>query len=185
MGNSNQKNLVIGLAVIVVLLIAIVGVLLVQTMGTDKTTATPNSTTTTPTNTGVDANGNPTGGMAGTTSDTSFDKATAQKVPADSTPQKWVEGYYKACDKKDWKGAWGFLPTAKRETTSADALGQQLSGYGITGWKISGSTENNGELQISADQTTNYGTFTSVWSFVKADDGKTWLLKAKAVAGMQ
>lgn len=184
MGNSNQRNLVIGLAIIVVLLVGIAAIMIYQT-STAKPVAQAPVTTAPTSGMTVDANGNPTGGTAGTGQGSDFDEATAQKIPADTTPQKWVEAYYKACDKADWKAAWERLPAAKRETTSADALAAQLEGYGITGWKISGTTENDQGLQVQADQETTYGTFTSIWTFVKASDGKTWLLQSKAVAGMQ
>ena len=183
--SANQKNLVIGLAVIVVLLAAIVGILILKPASTPAPTAATPATTAPTAGGTVDANGAATGGAAGTGmgQDAPFDKKTAQKIAADSTPQKWVEGYYLACDKKDWKVAWEHLPTAKRETTTEAALGEQLKGYGITGWKITGSSEKDGTLEISADQTTQYGVFTSVWTFVQ--DGKVWLLKSKKVAGMQ
>jgi hypothetical protein len=113
-----------------------------------------------------------------------FDEATAVKIPKDMTPKQWVEAYYKACDDGEWKVAQEHLPAAKQQVTTPEALKAQLEGYGITGHKIIDEREEGDTLQISADQeTANYGSFTSVWVFIKSNDGQ-WLLKNKAVATM-
>jgi len=177
---SKQKTIVIGLVVVIVLLGAIVGVLIWQGTKSNKTTTTATTSTTATTAT----NSASTAMQSSLANAASFDKKTATRLDAKTTPEKWVKAYYDACDSKDWKTAWEHLPAAKKDATTADALGAQLSSYGISGYKVDGSkTNSSGELEITVTQSTaSYGDFTSVWTFVK--DGGTYLVKDKAVSGM-
>lgn len=175
---KNQKNVVIGLIAVIVLLAAIVFLLIWQN---NKAADTAN--TQTPAQGQVQEASSAMQNAIANAGE--FDAATAQKIPAGSTPEAWVKGYYDACDKADWKAAWDHLPTAKREVTTAEALAAQLQGYGITGYKIIETKDvSETEQQISVEQMTgSYGNFTSIWTFVK--DGDNWLVKNKAVEGMQ
>lgn len=112
-----------------------------------------------------------------------FDLATAQKV--EGTPEEWTTKYYEACNKADWATAFELQPTARKQASSVEAFSKQLSGYGITGYEIvSVDAPNDTELNITVDQTTSqFGTFTSIWTYVK--DGNDWYVKSKAVAGMR
>lgn len=176
---KNQKNVAIGLIAVIVLLAAIVFLLIWQN---NKTPDTQNAAT--PQEQQIQSASSAMQNAMANVGE--FDTKTAQKVPADSTPEAWVKGYYDACDKADWQKAWEHLPTAKREAATAEALAAQLQGYGITGYKVVSTTDvSDTEQQITVEQITGaYGNFTSVWTFVKDADG-TWLVKNKAVAGMQ
>lgn len=177
---SNQKVIVIGLVVVIVLLAAIVGVLIWQSTSskTDTAKTTTQNSATTENQQASQAMQQAMGNAA------EFDAKTATKLKKGTTPKDWVTAYYDACDKKDWKTAWEHLPAAKKNATTADALGEQLSGYGITGYTIDSSKDNtDGDLEISVTQkTSQFGDFTTIWTFQKSGD--TYLVKNKAVAGM-
>lgn len=177
--SSNQKPLIIGLAVVIILLAAIVGVLVFQGNGSNNADTTAQNAATS----NADASAS-TAMQQAMSKAADFDEKTATKLKKGMTPEKWVKAYYDACDKQDWKAAWEHLPAAKKDATSADALGQQLSSYGITGYKIDSSKKNSdGDLEITVTQSTSsYGDFTSVWTF--QPEGDTYLVKGKAVAGM-
>ena len=175
---TNQKPLIIGLAVVIILLAAIVGVLIFNSTKTDTTkTATTQSTDT-------GASSASTAMQQAMSNAADFDEKTATKLDKKTTPEEWVKAYYDACDKKDWETAYKHLPAAKKEATTAKALGEQLASYGISGYKIDSSKENSsGDLEITVTQSTSsYGDFTSVWTFMPKDG--TYLVKGKAVAGM-
>lgn len=176
--SSNQKPLIIGLAVVIILLAAIVGVLIFQGSGPSNTDTAAQTATT---NADTSAS---TAMQQAMSKAADFDEKTATKLKDGMTPEKWVKAYYDACDKKDWEAAWEHLPAAKKDATTAEALGQQLSDYGITGYKIDGSTKNSdGDVEVTVTQSTSsYGDFTSVWTFQPS--GNTYLVKGKAVAGM-
>lgn len=177
---TNQKPLIIGLAVVIILLAAIVGVLIYNSTKADSanTAATQQSATNNA------ASSASTAMQQALSNAGDFDEKTATKLDKNTTPEQWVKAYYDACDKKDWKTAWEHLPAAKKKATTADALGQQLASYGITGYKVVSSKKNaSGDLEITVTQSTSsYGDFTSVWTFMPKDG--TYLVKGKAVAGM-
>jgi hypothetical protein len=125
---------------------------------------------------------------AGTTSagtDTStFDATTATKVPAGEQPIAFVEDYYKAVVKGDYQTAYQHLPEAKKEAQSLADFESQLKGYGITSYTMGTSNTSGSTMTIEAGEVAGaYGTFTTIWTFVK--QGDSWLLQSKAVAGMQ
>lgn len=180
--NNKQMPLIIGLAVVIVLLAAIVGVLIFNGQQANNNAAPTQQQTAT---TGTDAASSASSAMQQALQGAaSFDEKTATKLDSKTTPEDWVNAYYTACDKQDWKTAWEHLPKAKKDATTADALGQQLSSYGITGYKIVSSKKNSdGDLEITVTQSTkSFGDFTSVWTFMPKDG--TYLVKGKAVAGM-
>ncbi len=158
---------------------ATVGVLIYNSTKTD----TPKAATTSQTSTNAASSASSAMQQA-LSSAADFDEKTATKLDKNVIPDQWVKAYYDACDKKDWKTAWEHLPAAKKAATSATALGDQLSGYGITGYKVVSSQKNaTGDLEITVTQSTSqYGDFTSVWTFMPKDG--TYLVKGKAVAGM-
>jgi hypothetical protein len=124
------------------------------------------------------------GGSAAPAAPSSFDPASATKVPAGTTPEKYVDEYYAAVMKKDYKTAFAHLPADKQAGSSPDALKQQIEGYGITGYKVTSATQQGDQFSVNADQvTSSYGTFANTWVFVK--DGNVWLVQSKAVTGMK
>jgi hypothetical protein len=183
---SKQNQMILGLGIIVILLAGVV-VIIMQGAGSRSSAAQQSTTTET-----AEQAATPSAGSMGTDGsavgadgqEIPFDEASAVKIPADSTPRQWVEEYYKACDAGDWESAQKHLPTTKQQVTSAADLQKQLEGYGITGYRITGENEEENALSISADQeTASYGSFTSVWEFIKNAEG-SWLLKNKAVTAM-
>ena len=170
-------QLIVGLVVVVVVLIAAIVIFATpsastSTAGQDTTTAATDMTGKTNAGTGMGAD------------TTGFDPATATKVPAGQTPAAFVEAYYKASAAGDYPTAYQYLPAAKKQSQSEADFATQLKGYGITGYKMGATNENGANMTVEADQVTAaYGTFTSIWTFVQQDG--VWLLKSKAVAGMQ
>lgn len=178
---NSQQTLVIGLVVIAALLAAIVGVLIYQQSNAiPQPTAQPSQTTPT----------QPTGqtGQTGQTPQTgepaAFDPKAATKVPKGIEPEEYVQIYYEACEKGDWKKAFDMLPNDKKAGNSPDALKQQVSGYGIKGFKVTGAQVQGDKASVNAEQqTAQYGTFVNTWTFVKK--GGVWLVESKAVTGMK
>ena len=119
----------------------------------------------------------------GTTS-ASSSSGTMTKVPSGQTPAQFVESYYKAVVAGDFETAYKSLPLAKQQTTSLADFTSQLKGYGITSYKMGTTNQSGSSMTIDADEVTaSYGTFTTIWTFAK--QGSDWVVKDKAVAGMQ
>lgn len=178
--STNQRNLVIGLVAIIVLLAAVVGVLLLSNSNKQGQSADGRLPLEQEREI-QDASSNMQQQLANAGE---FDPANATKLPAGTSPEDWAIAYYEACDKQDWEAAWEHLPKARKDATTTEALGKQLSSYGITGYKITENKETEEGAEVVVDQmTASFGTFTSVWQFVK--DGDDWLVKDKRVLGMQ
>jgi len=182
---SNQQTIVIGLVVIAALLAAIVGVLIYQqsqaaSLPEPNVQATPADPTA--------GQQMPPAGMGGTTGGQSapaeFDPTKATQVPDGVEPEAYVTAYYEACDKGDWQAAFDALPVDKKAGNSPEALKEQVTGYGIKEFKVTGATVEGDKASVKVDQVTgSYGTFENTWTFVKKD-GK-WLVESKAVTGMK
>lgn len=176
---NNQQVLIIGLVVIAALLAAIVGVIVYQ----QSTAAKIPAMSSTPAATQPAQDAAAPGAMPAAT-DTAFDSKTATKVTGGAEPEGWVKAYYEACDKDDWEGAFSHLPTAKQAGNSPDALKEQVTGYGIKGWKVTSAKVEGDKATVIVDQETGqYGTFENTWTFVK--EGDEWLVESKAVTGMK
>ncbi len=182
--SQTQKYVVIGLAVIALLLAAIVVYLVIPKNNSADIASTTPTTTTSGTTTGQTGTSGTTGTTAGSTASTAFDPKTATKVPSGTDPKQFVDQYYAAVMKKDYATAFKHLPADKQTGSSPDALKQQIEGYGITGYSVTGATQQGDTYTVTADQVTSqYGTFSNTWVFVK--NGNTWLLQSKAVTGMK
>jgi cytoskeletal protein RodZ len=177
--SQTQKYLVIGLAVVALVLVGVIAWLAISN---NSSQASATATNTPATTTDQSA---PTGGATSApSSETPFDAKTATKVPSGTDPKKFVDEYYAAVMKKDYTTAFKHLPAAKQTGSSPDALKQQIEGYGITGYSVTGATQQGDQYTVTADQVTSqYGTFSNTWVFVK--DGNVWLVKDKAVTGMK
>lgn len=180
----NNKTLVIGLVVVAVLLAAIVGILWYQ-QSTQLPAASP--TTEAPTDQqavpGAPA-GMPTGMPGAATAPSEVDPASATKVPEGTEPEAFVTAYYEACETGDWQAAFDALPADKKTGNSPEALGEQVSGYGIEGYKVIEATTEGDTSIVKVDQVTGqYGTFENTWTFVKKDG--EWFVASKAVTGMK
>lgn len=173
---GTQKQIVMGLVAVAVLLAAIVGVLIWQ----NSKTSVPSPTTT---DTGV----TPPAGMPGTpTSGTvapaaEFDPATAPKVAAGQTPEEYVKAYYQACQDKKYADAFKMLPTAT-QAYYGDAAGFQstLEGYGVTAFSVQPQKDANGAITVVGAQTAQGMEFPYTWKFVKGE-GDTWLCESRTM----
>lgn len=179
-GNS-QQTLVIGLVVIAALLAAIVGVIIYQQSSANSLPQPTGQTA--PAATDPAASGAPAG-MGQSAPAAEFDAKTATKVAKGVEPEAWVTEYYEACEKDDWAAAFDRLPAAKKANNSPEALKEQVSGYGIEGYKVTSAKVEGDKATVIVDQVTGqYGTFENTWSFVKVDG--EWLVENKAVTGMK
>jgi|GEM_PF-4969885 len=178
----NKKHLCIALVIVVALLIVMMGALLRIIAADARRYATQDRVEEAAAYwQDIDAKGNATGGMSGVVG---FDLETAQRLPADVTPEMWVTAYYEAIVAQDWQTAWEHLPADKQVAQTAAQLGEQLLEYGVTDWRLLDSEDANGVLVIQTKQMTEYGIFINGWTFVRADDD-TWILRNKAVTGME
>lgn len=171
---NNQRNIVIGLAVIALLLVAIIGVMIFkQSSGVpEPDRQVPNSELPQPTPSGTGTAQPPTPVKPG----------EAVKLPKGTTPQKWVEEYYSACEKKDYATAVKRLPADTQAQTTPESLKQQLESYNVTDWNIVSTKPAGDTTTVVAEQVTGFGTFQSNWTFQKSGD--TYVLVKKAVGGM-
>lgn len=201
--SQNQKYLVIGLAVVALVLAGVIAWLVIGSnssanpaspattglSGAQQQAALPPghpSTAATGTTGGTGGMGGATGGNAAAApqAPANFDPKTATKVPANSDPKKFVDAYYAAIMKDDYKTAFAHLPADKQTGSSPDALKQQIEGYGVTGYTITSAAQQGDQYTVNADQvTSSYGTFSNTWVFVK--NGNVWVLQSKAVTGMK
>ena len=172
---NQQKTIVIGLGVVVVLLVGIIGVMMYQ-----QSVAVPEPSV----NGAAQSAPAPAGGEQPAAQPAPVDPASAVKLPEGTTPEQWVDEYYAACDKGDYETAVSRLPADKQAGTTPEALGEQLAGYGITGYSITSATEEGDAAVVVVDQTTDsFGTFENTWQFQKDGDG--WIVVSKAVTGMK
>lgn len=164
----NNRTVIILLGVIVLLLLGIIAYFLFANGSGDSATPTTgtNGTSTTP----------------AATTPAPFDPATATKVPAGETPEQYVTAYFDAVVAAEYQTAYDRLPADKKAAQDAAAFGEQLAGYGFTGYKIDSAVEEGEEFKVTATATTSGGEFQYLWTFVKDGDG--WLVKSRTLPGM-
>jgi len=169
-----NKTVVMLLAAIAVLLVAIVGVIVVQ-----GNTAAPPTSADGAAHTGAQL---PPASMGGAMPTGEFDPATATKVPEGQTPEQYVETYFQAIVDGDYATAYELLPADKKAAQTADSFAQQLGGYGINAFEMGQVTEQGDERAVNATAVTPMGGFPYMWTFVKDGDG--WLVKSRALTDM-
>jgi len=185
--HSNQ-TLIIALVVVAVLMAAIVGVIVYQqSQAVPPVTAAPTGTAPTATDPAAGAPagmGGATGATGGSTTPAEVDPKEATEVPEGTKPEAFVEAYYQACESGDWQAAFDALPADKKAGNSPEALKEQVSGYGVEGYKVTAATTEGDTTIVKVDQVTgSYGTFENTWTFVEKD-GKVFVA-SKAVTGMK
>lgn len=170
---ANNRTVMILLGIIVILLAAIVAFVII---GNNKKVAeTPSAGETTVT-AGTTA-------PMGQSQEEAFDPATATTVADGQSPEQHVNGYFDAVVAGDFSTAFSMLPAAKQaEYGGEEAFSTQLTGYGITSYRIDASTENGDEAQVTATAVMEGGEFQYLWTFVK--DGDNWLVKSRTLPGM-
>jgi len=124
------------------------------------------------------------GASGGAAAPAEVDPASATKVPKGTEPEAFVKAYYEACAADDWETAFKSLPADKQAGSSPDSLKEQVSGYGVKSYEVTGATTEGDNTLVKVDQVTgSYGTFENTWTFVKKDG--TWYVANKAVTGMK
>lgn len=117
------------------------------------------------------------------------DKPVSSKQPATLVPEgtdlkQYCEKYYVAWKGSDWKTAFELLPIAKKSNSDADALGQQLQGYGMVDYEV-GEPEikdHVGTVTATLDLGQN-GTWRTIWTFIKNDKGQWTVQESKTGMG--
>ncbi len=168
----NDKNILIGLAVVVALLAVIIGVLIYEQQFTvpEPTLTGGGSLPSQP--------ANPAGGSGG-----EVDLTKATKVPKGQSPEEFLKEYYEAIVKGDYASAYGKLPTYKKAEQTADQFAQTLKGYGVTGYEMDPTKTEGDQVTIEAFQKTPNGAFGTVWVFAK--QGDSWVVKSKEMGSFR
>ncbi|MRR13485.1 hypothetical protein EG835_13770, partial [bacterium] len=159
---GTQKQIVIGLVAVAVLLAAIVGVLIWQ----NNKTAVPSPTGNATNNPTTNPTSNP--GTATPAPAADFDPATAPKVPAGQTPEEYVKAYYQACQDKKYDVAFPMLPTATQAYYGDEAgFKSTLEGYGVSSFSVQPQKEAGDAITVVGAQSAQGMEFPYTWKFVK------------------
>lgn len=174
--NSQQQTIVYALVAIAVLLMIIVGVMLYNNM--NNVPAPTASSTTAPDAAAQNiANQMPTQAQP-----VEFDEKTATKLPAGMTPEKALKTYMEDVLAKKWKEAYALLPLAtKNSYGTADAYGQQVAAYGISGYALGKPQSVGTDVTIVSQQNTAQMNISYTWTFTKVKDA--WYVKSRAMGG--
>lgn len=107
-------------------------------------------------------------------------------VPAtpSETASDYVSRHYKAILAQDWLTAWNLLPEDKKSGLTAEEFGEQVSAYGVTGYKIDDESGSGDRRQVSAILSTSGGDFGYLWTLEKQDDGN-WKALSRTLSGMK
>lgn len=163
--SSNNRAIVIVLAVIAVLLVAVIAYMAFGNKAADEPAAS------TDTGTGAPATA-------------TFDPATATRVPDGETPETFVAGYFDAIVAGDFQAAYDRLPLDKKTSYGDVAtFTSQVQAYGVSGYTMGEITESGDETVVNAAASMPGGNFNYIWTFVK--DGDSWLVKSRELGSMQ
>lgn len=175
---GTKKNAVpILLGVIVVLLIAIVVGLVIK--GNGKTASTTNAGSTATTSSASTSSTANQAGMASSTS-SSFDPATATKVPSGMQPKDFVKKYYQSILNKQWAAAFKMQPAASQKGGTVADFQSTQEMYGMTAFQVTGSNVQNSAAQVSVSQNLgSNGMWTAMWTFAKYKGG--WVVESRQV----
>jgi hypothetical protein len=171
--NSSNRTVMILAGAVVILLIAFVAVVVLNSNAGTNTAANTGTTGTTGT-AAATATSNP---GVGSSAAAAFDPATATKVTG--TPKAFVAAYYQSILDKKFDVAFKMQPKASQTGTVADFQSTQEM-YGMKAFaifsEVTGSTE--ATVVIRQDLGTN-GIWNATWTFAKADG--SWLVKERKV----
>lgn len=175
---STQKQIVIGLAVIAVLLAAIVGVLLWKSNSVPAPTVSGNGST----DTGANSSSTmPQTSTSATAAAAAFDPKTAPKVPSGQTPEQYVKAYYQACQDGDYAKAYKMLPTATQSYYGDETqFASTIKSYAVSEFSVSPQKTVGDKITVVGAQTAQGMQFPYTWSFVKGSDG-TWLVESRTM----
>jgi hypothetical protein len=178
--SNNQQAIVYALVAIAVLLLVIVGFMIYQKATVIPAPTGAVSSSSAPATTGSSSSGNIMGSSS--VAPAEFDPKTATKLPSGMTPEQAMTAYSKAVTAAKWSDAYALLPLAqKQQYQSADAMGQQLAQYNISGFDVGKATTNGNDVVIVAQENTPAMNITYTWTFTK--DGGTWYVKQRTMGG--
>jgi Tfp pilus assembly protein PilN len=174
---DQSRTVVYLMGVVVVLLVVIVALVVIRSQS--ATTATTDAAAQLPA--GVTAGGSMPG--VGSSTQAEFDAKNATKVPAGTKPGDYVKAYYAAILAKEWAKAFKMQPATSQQGSTADQFKSTQEQYGMKSFKVASSTEKGdaATVVVQQDLGTN-GKWGATWTFVKSDDGKTWLVKQRQVS---
>jgi hypothetical protein len=171
---TQNKTVIYLLGGIAVLLVVLLAVLYVRGQGSTvvpDATAPGNSTeTSTPAS------------MPGVAPSTGaeFDPAAATKVPADSTPEAFVKLYYQSILDKKWDVAFKMQPAASQKNGTVEDFQATQTGYGLTAFKVLSATAQGDTATVDVEQNLGAnGTWGVIWTFVKFEGA--WVVKSRQV----
>jgi hypothetical protein len=169
--NSSNRTVMILAGAVVILLIAFVAVVVLNSNAGGTNTA---STGTPAASSTASATSNP---GVGSSASTAFDPATATKVTG--TPKAFVALYYQSIIDKKFDVAFKMQPKASQTGTVADFQSTQEM-YGMKAFTIFSEVTGSNEatVVVRQDLGTN-GIWNATWTFSKADD--SWLVKERKV----
>lgn len=175
--NNSQKTVVMALIAIAVLLVAIIGVIVVQ--GQSSNIPTP---VTGDQGTPDGAQGGMPGGAPATVPSVDFDVATATKVPAGVEPEQFVRNYYELCSQKKYDEAYTMLPLATQQYYGdAEKFKGTLESYGITEFEVESASGTDTEVKVVGVQQAQGMAFAYTWTMVK--EGDAWYVKSREMGG--
>jgi hypothetical protein len=177
------KQTTILLVVIAALLAAIIGILVWQNNNSSPPAPTAQAPTTDPAAGGAPAGGGTATGVQPTGGE-EFDPATAPIVPAEQTPEEYVNEYYQLSQDGEYDTAYLMLPTATQAYYGdSSGFAQTLQGYGVSGFSVEPQVEEGEAIKVVGVQDAQGMQFAYEWVFVKGDDG-SWLVQSREMAGM-
>jgi hypothetical protein len=184
----SSKQTTVLLVVIAALLAAIIGILVWQNNNSSTPQASSQAATTDPAAAGAAASGDAAAGGTATgvqpAGGEEFDPATAPVVPADQTPEQYVNEYYELSQEGEFDTAYQMLPTATQAYYGdSSGFASTLQGYGITGFTVEPQGEAEGKITVVGVQDAQGMQFAYTWTFVQGEDG-TWLVESREMAGM-
>lgn len=170
---NNQQLIVYALIAIAVLLAVIVGFMIYQNVQGPQGVST---TTPPPTSNATDI----AKSMPSAAQPVAFDPKTATKLPAGMTPKQALTTYMDDVKTGKYAEAFELLPLAQKNSYgTADAYGQQLKAYGITGSKVGEPQTSGGDVLIVTEQDTPAMNIGYTWTFTKV--GSTWYVKSRVM----
>lgn len=184
MNENKNKTVMIVLAGVLVVLVVVIGFMFSQRQGdVAANQGTQNAQNA--------QNGQDGSGMSSNIKEVDFDVKTATKLAKGETPQKYLEKYLTAVDKKDWDTAFEMLPLDRKNYyKDAATYGKQLEGYGIASHKeptvVNEGKDADGNKQLvlkSSMVTDGNGTWSYDWTFVEIDG--VWYAKTRGTVIME
>jgi hypothetical protein len=172
--NNTNRTVMLLAGAVVILLIAFVAVVMLNTGNAGTPAAQTPAATTAAATTNTSATSNP-----GVAPSTNFDPATATKVPAKEAPKDFVASYYQAIIDKKFDVAFKLQPAASQSGTVADFQSTQEM-YGMTAFSVFSDTTGSTDATVVVRQDLGKnGIWNATWQFVKTNG--TWLVKARKV----